>query len=504
MHEVELIAYYSPPGADVKAAAEAVRDRVPSIRKLAKQVEKDHKKALEAVAGDLESSMADAPTGVIKNTNEVMQAAEFAGGCLEYFSQSIDKHNYSKSDHPRAVAKLNAEYNQALQDGFGVDYKDPGPNATQKQKDKAHDTFLSDYGDARNAKIAALRKEAAQLDGWLDGEADDVKAMLDRGPNKSDIQALYSAGALAPYAVLVFPKFGLEKLILPPGAQQELLQYLIDHPDLLINPPAELAAVIAGLPTDIRTKVYVEQRMEHLRREGLLTGPNPGGYYESWIRNTVENGVSLDTVIEIAREHDIRPDDFNVLNGQKEIKDPDGKSFFLLNTDISGDDARKAVLMSYILNAGTDYTGGDYSPTPYGSDEVQRIIDRQDENDWSYDEDVGFVHSNGGRLVATPNGMMMGAGGNELQDLYSLKGGTTWGDTFMINEDDLEHPDQRLEEIIRSGQRPAGGLDLDRLLHHEERHSQQWARDGYLGFMWNYAWDSDGYEKDAGLSDGGY
>jgi hypothetical protein len=183
--------------------------------------------------------------------------------------------------------------------------------------------------------------------------------------------------------------------------------------------------------------------MEQLRREGLLSGADPGGYYEKWIRNTIENGVALNTVIDIARDHDIRPDDFDVLNGQKEIKDPEGKSFFLLDSDLSGDDARKAVLMTYILNAGTDYPGkpvGDFPATPYSSNEVRRIIERQEDNDWSYDDDVGFVHGNGGRLVTTPNGMIMGAGGNELQDLYSFKGGTCYGDIFMINEDDLDTP----------------------------------------------------------------
>ena len=50
------------------------------------------------------------------------------------------------------------------------------------------------------------------------------------------------------------------------------------------------------------------------------------------IRNTVVNGVDLNTVVHIARDHDIRPDDFDVLNGLKQINDLDGKSFFLLDT----------------------------------------------------------------------------------------------------------------------------------------------------------------------------
>jgi hypothetical protein len=455
--------------------------------------------------------MADAPTKTVTKADDVMRKAEFAAGCLELFSQAIDQHNYSKPDRPRDVSKLNADYNKSMVDGFGVDFHDPGPGATQQQKDQAHDDYLDAYQSARNAKIAELRKEAGELDGWLDGKANEVSAMLNRGPNKADIQALYRAGALAPYAVLVWPDMELKSIPLPPAAQQELFRYLLAHPDVLVNPPADLAAVIVGLPTEIRTDIYVEQRMEQLRRAGQLTGPNPGGKYEQWIRNTVVNGVDLKTVIDIARDHDIRPDDFNALNGLKEIKDPDGKSFFLLGRDISGDDAKRAVLMTYVLNAGTGYgPGGDFPPTPYSSDEVGRIIHRQNENGWSYRQDVDFVHRNGGRLVTTPNGILMGAGGNELQDLYSSAGGSTWGDIFMVNEDDLDNPDQRLAEIIQSGQRPAGNLDLDRLLHHEERHSQQWAREGHAWFIAQYGFEALGgeclirFEEDAGFSDGGY
>jgi len=84
------------------------------------------------------------------------------------------------------------------------------------------------------------------------------------------------------------------------------------------------------------------------------------------------------------------------------------------------------------------------------------------------------------------------------------------GDIFMVNEDDLDNPDQRLAEIIQSGQRPEGNLDLDRLLHHEERHSQQWARAGHAWFIAQYGFEALGgeclnrFEEDAGFSDGGY
>ena len=235
-------------------------------------------------------------------------------------------------------------------------------------------------------------------------------------------------------------------------------------------------------------------------------------------------------LVQIARDHGITPDSFTVLDGMEEITDPQGKTFFLLPTGISGDDARQAVLLTYILNAGTDYGEGtdhDFPVEAYSSAEVQRIIDRQQENGWSYGDDVGFVHGNGGRLATTPNGMLMGLGGNWLQDKYSLNGGTTWGDIFMLNIDDPADAAQTLRDAVNSGKgyynfddgsTGPGQLDLDRLLHHEERHSQQWADLGYAEFVATYAagsagtwlinlgpWNYDNwFERDAGLHDGGY
>jgi hypothetical protein len=518
-----LIPYYEPAGSVVEAAAERVRGRVPAVRGLANRVEKDHKHVIDSVSGNLQSSMADAPQGVTLRATDVVRKAEFAAGCLEFFAQRIDDHNHLKSDRPRSVSRLNAEYNEALDDKFGVKVNEPGPNATPDQWDQAWDGFWKAFNAKKAALIHELRKEAAELDAWLDDRADDVSKMLKRGPNEEDIRRLWKAGALSPYAPLFFPGAGLSKIKLPAAAQRELLEDLIANPELLMAMPPALKAVVDRLPSDMRTKVYVEQRMAHLRDQGLLTGPNPGGRYEQWIRNTYLNGVPINTVIGIARDHDIRPDDFDVLNGLKEIKDPDGKSYFMLPTGIGPFDAKKAVLMTYILNAGTDYRhdpsqphtlgDGNFAPTPYSSAEVQRIIDRQTANWATYAEIPGF-HLGGGRMAATPNGMLMSAGGNWAQDQTAFGGGTTYGDRFIVNEDHLPNPgldpEQQLGQIIGSGDAPNDPtLDLDRLLHHEEMHSQQWAKDPL--FAEKYLWEEmhnpreeNKYEKGAGLEDGGY
>nr|WP_313775051.1 EspA/EspE family type VII secretion system effector [Mycobacterium sp.] len=252
-----------------------------------------------------------------------------------------------------------------------------------------------------------------------------------------------------------------------------------------------------------------------LREAGLLNEP-PSGYFREWLENAERQGVPPETIVDIARRHTITPSSFEVLSGTQRVKDPDGKSFFLIAKGTSGEDVRKAVLMTYILNAGTDYSDNpttDFAATPYSADEVQRIIGRQDANSWTYDQDVPFILDADGALMSTPNGMLMGMGGNWVQDQFSWKGGTAWGDIFMENIDHGHHPGEQLRAMVESGvsrgvgadgNPTEGGLDLDRLLHHEEIHSQQWADKGYFGMLWAAVTDSDGIEKEAGLGDGGY
>src|SRR6201997_2289059 len=240
------------------------------------------------------------------------------------------------------------------------------------------------------------------------------------------------------------------------------------------------------------------------------------GYAKKWLENAEHRGVPSAVVVEIARRNAITPESFQILERMEEIKDPDGKSYFLIPPGTGGHDAREAILMTYIVNAGTDYgrpgiRPADFPETPYSAAEVARIMKRQKENRWSYSRDVRFVDRNGGRLVTTPNGMLMGLGGDWIQQKFSQRGGPTWGDIFMINGGNRTDPAEHLRRIVRSGH--AGNLDLDRVLHHEERHSRQWAEKGYVGMHRGYRWELvrelvfgklNRLEEDAGLSDGGY
>ncbi|RUP03722.1 MAG: hypothetical protein EKK34_17865 [Mycobacterium sp.] len=238
-----------------------------------------------------------------------------------------------------------------------------------------------------------------------------------------------------------------------------------------------------------------------------MTGPPPTGYVSRWLDNAARRSVEPDVVVGVAGTG--LAGSLHLLQGCEEITDRHGKSYFLLPRDATGADARMAVLLAYVVNAGTDYAAGDFAETPYSAAEVLRIMDRQRANGWSYDRDVRFVHRNGGRLAATPHGILMGLGGNWIQRLFSQRGGTTWGDIFLVNTPRVDDPAQVLRDIVSS----RGTLDLDRLLHHEEVHSAQWAALGYAGMLRAYGWElvrelvfrkTNRLELAAGLRDGGY
>ncbi|WP_051288788.1 WXG100 family type VII secretion target [Mycobacterium sp. URHD0025] len=197
----------------------------------------------------------------------------------------------------------------------------------------------------------------------------------------------------------------------------------------------------------------------------------------------------------------------------------DDTDYFMLPEKVNAEQARQAALMTYIFNAGTGYgssrgnINNDFAETPYSAAEVQRIKDRQAANSWSYD----LLEHATGRFAATPNGMLMGVGGGPIQQTVSQQAGTCVGDIFAVNMDHPPHgPAQELRNLIQSGtstwQADDGtlrqGNDIDRILHHEERHSQQWAHEGRANFLRQYFWPTDAdpnpFESNAGGSDGGY
>lgn len=403
---------------------------------------------------------------------------------VQNLSSAMQGDSTSLADAAAAITTYVGHVNEARTDIDGIRKRYDDANA-QRLHDNQHPPDWVDHRFEHEEWRESTQYAFDQKAIALDGERDTVLATLRTRSNPA-VAALDST---------------LERFV---GANPPTSQSL-----------GEVAFEKASQNLDLTGGRYEFQ----LRQAGLLSGASPDGYYAEWLANAERQGVEPGVLVQIARENNITPDSFSILNGMERITDPDGKTFFVLPTDISGDDARKAVLLTFILNAGTDYGEGtdhDFPIEPYSAAYVKYVKERQAANDWSYDQDVDFVHGNGGRLVTTPNGILMGAGGNWLQDVYSQKGGTTWGDVFMVNVDDSD-PIAALKESIQSGKAVyddgnggvyPGNLDLDRLLHHEERHSFQWADEGYAGFLGSYLWEQltggNETEEEAGLGDGGY
>jgi len=235
-----------------------------------------------------------------------------------------------------------------------------------------------------------------------------------------------------------------------------------------------------------------------------------------WLANIDRRAVGSRAVTEIVRGQGITRDSFRALDVMERITDPDGKSFFVIPRTAGADAVRRAVLLTYLLNVGTGYgthgSRGDFPETPYGAAEMRRIIDRQRANRWSYAAVRGICNA-GGCVATTPNGVLMVVGGNRIHGAFSHRGGTMWGDLFLINAQRVSDPAGLLREIVASGRLGTSGPDLDALLHHEEIHAQQWAALGPVRMPARYFAEEararifggvNSFEKDAGLADGGY
>ncbi len=510
MHEYSLFEYY-PVTSELKSAADATRQRTAKVKTVVSHLDADHRRALASVAGVLQGPVADAPTATVTRAASVVQKAEYAASCVEYFGTAVDTYDFNSSQ-PRSISKLNAAYAAGVSSSFGATERDPGPHPTSKESAKAQADYLKAYDAGRVALINQLTREHAQLDAHLDKAAGTVGTMLQKGPTEANLRTLWAAGALPPYAVVLYPNADFSGITMPASLQRELVDYLKSHPELLVNPPFAFTGLIDGLPPRLLQELRVAQSVQSLRNAGLLGQKDvPGAIYEAWIKATLATGLTPAQIVDRARQEGVDLHTFDTLDGLQMVKEPNGKMFFVIT---SAGDARQIVELTQLVN------GGEPSKA-----------ENHGKNGFSYDGDVQLVLHTGGALIATPMGTMMGMGGNPIVDMFSQNGGTTWGDIFMLNGNP-DDPKQALINIIESGHNPNANADdtahtLDRLLHHESIHSDQWARYGYTDFIaryldasTNWTWRGWGpfkmwlpeerdpcdneYEQEAGLDDGGY
>lgn len=255
----------------------------------------------------------------------------------------------------------------------------------------------------------------------------------------------------------------------------------------------------AADPEAIKTAVGI------LTRSGLLHG-EPDPLYLEWILWTLQSGVAPTDLPSRARQENVRTDTFDLLRPATIWRMPDGRPFARIPEART---ARDLVRLVELLNGGRpSITDG-----------------RRTRNRWSYSSflgwrygDVELVLDKAEELVATPEGTMMAAVGRKIwraiptpADVFSARGGTTWGEMYVLNGS-FGSPADVLRTSIESGRTPpgAGAPSLARLLRHERVHSEQWARFGYRRFIVEYLRHSakppcrQPLEREAGLEDGGY
>lgn len=453
-------------GDSIRSSVDPVNTNLTELSGIRDDLKGDERRMTTEVIGDIRASLST-HHGIPQAALEGLVASgHYAAGCMRLLAQHVDTFDTT-------VDGLNSRYNSTI---YGAQH-------IPEMRDE-----IDDWAAFRADTRAGIQPEWDKAWEQVQQDGDDVADMFERGPESADVKALMLAGLIPITARSYFPDVTFT-----------------DH---------ELETLLVPYYT------------EKLREAGVLGPGEPPELFEEWLKNAARNDVSPDTLVLIADEADIDENSFDFMDDWEQITDNDGKTYFVLPGDVSPDDARRATLLTYIFNANTGYgdadghEDNDYPATPYSAEEVRRIMDRQEENKWSYGDhgwfrdtvvpDMRDQRSVGdGMQVTTPNGIIMGNGGPTL---WSQRGGTMYGDVFWLNWDDVDDKPEELREMIREGYvhyptsdgdsagRGSNDLDIDRLLHHEERHSQQWTEHGSIWM----ATHNDDIEEDAGHSDGGY
>lgn len=452
-------------GARIRESVDPVDTDLALLGELREDLRGDERAMLAEVEGDIRLSLGTYNGLPQYSLDNLLGNGHFAAACTRLLAEHIDEFDTT-------VNGLNQRYNGRIYSAQHIP--------------ELRDT-ITDWAAHREQVRSDIAPEWTTAWELVHEQGDEVAAMFDNGAQPADVKALLLAGLMPIEARSYFPDLGF--------TQSEL--------ETLLLPAYEKA----------------------LRDAGLIGADTPDDLYLEWLENAARNDISPQEIVQIAQDADLDEDSFDFMEDWEEILDNDGKSYFVLPSDVSPEDAMRGTLLTYIFNAGTGYADADghedndFPATPYSAAEVRRIMERQDENRWSYG-DHGWFRSiepdmreqrsvGDGMQVTTPNGIIMGNGGPTV---WSQRGGTMYGDVFWLNWDDVDDKPEELREMIRDGYahyptsdgdsagRGSNDLDLDRLLHHEERHSQQWTEHGGLWMLTH----NDEIEEDAGHSDGGY
>jgi len=498
----ERFEYYPVSGAQIQAAADDTRGRLASLSTVITSVESQHRSAVEAVEGELERTIANAPAEVVTRADGLNRSAEYAAGCLELFAQAIDRFNTGDSAYPRSVSRLNAAWATALVNRFGVSYDAVVSDATPEEYERTYADYVSLFNAARDQTTGDLTLEYGKAQALVDDAALEISTMIHQGPLEANVQELWAAGALPFYAPLLFTDSDLTRTPTTPAVAGALETYLDAHPDEREDPLMQIlqSTVVEPMPP----QEEIDGSLQRLREAGLLgEDDEPDAYYLAWLTWSLRKGLDPDDIVERAEQEEVTMERFDPLRDLETIADPAGRLFFILDGDQGAKDVAR---LTELLHGGTP-----------------SITDvRRSNNEWTYDgwfrdpSDVERMQSGGAVLVATPEGTMLAAPGPDGSALPVDGGGTTWMEMFVLN-DSFDDPEAVLRDVIENGSTSGNpeGHPLAQLLLHERLHTAQWGQHGFWKFGGLYLIESgtggsagqscgNDYERDAVFDWGGY
>lgn len=241
---------YPVTGALIRTEADTIMSKFAAVEKVYTETSATHRSLFGSIQGFLVESAAGSKAALVVTKSDINDQATYAAATARAFGDRVDEYNDTKTSSPRAVRYLNTAYTAATFSAFGVSPVAYPPGATQQERSELDGDYDAAVASKREQAQADLRAEYHQLQQWIEDRGNEIAAMLDRGPNESDILELWQTGALPSWANLVYPQINFTKV------QIDQLPY-----DLRSLNPDELKKIADGVA--IKTlKAYIEAEIE--------------------------------------------------------------------------------------------------------------------------------------------------------------------------------------------------------------------------------------------------
>lgn len=241
---------YPVTGGHICASAEAIDKKFAAVGRVYTETKDAHQGLFAVIEGIVTQWAERATADAMVTQSDINDQATYAAGTTRHFGDRVDEYNDTRTSRPRAVRILNSEYAATAFSTFGVSpvtYPLGASEADRTELDKGYD---KEVASRRTQAQADHRAEYEQSKQWIEDRGNEIAAMLDRGPNESDILTLWQAGALPSWANIVYPGIDFNKVKI------NQLPYDLRHLD-----SEELARIADGVA--IKTlKAYIEAEID--------------------------------------------------------------------------------------------------------------------------------------------------------------------------------------------------------------------------------------------------